>query len=187
MDMKTIFCQAWKHQDQKAFFLAETLMEIPINSQKQIWIRQSEANYSGYMIWELLKIVTKFSSNQTLCFEVGEYKVQAIKNEIIRRGDNELKSCSYNADGCHTALIGGRKIELSILEVTGQFGLLDIARSTQDHVKGGFGILAVLQEIAHVFEFGSLDTFSSIRIYFLHALGTENSFLKCNFTNTLWL
>ncbi|KAL0075689.1 hypothetical protein J3Q64DRAFT_1769198 [Phycomyces blakesleeanus] len=148
----------------------KVLMGIPVNAQKQQWIRQSEANYSGYFIWELFKIVTEYSHNKTLCFEVGEYKVQAIKNEIIRRGDKELESCSYNVDGCHTALVGGKTIELSILEVTGHCGLFDIARATQDHVKGGFGVLALLQEIAHVFEFGSLDTFHKIRIYFVHVL-----------------
>lgn len=150
------------HQDQKALFLAKImklLMKIPVNAQKQQWMRQSEANYSGYMIWELFKIVTDYSNNKDLCFEVGEYNVHAVKNEIIRREDKELKSCSYNADGCHTALVGGRTIEHSILEVTGHFGLSDVARTTQDHVKGGFGILALLQEIAHVFEFGSLNTF----------------------------
>ncbi|CAO3675813.1 unnamed protein product [Rhizopus stolonifer] len=144
-------------EDLMKVFLSEGFvfcqMKISVNAQKQQWIRQSEANYSGYLIWELFKIVTNYSNNKTLCFEVGEYKVQAIKNEIIRRDDKELKLC-----------------KLSILEVTGHFGLSDIARSTQDHVKGGFGILAVLQEIAHVFEFGSLDTFHKIRIYFVHAL-----------------
>ncbi|OAD81045.1 hypothetical protein PHYBLDRAFT_161681 [Phycomyces blakesleeanus NRRL 1555(-)] len=43
--------------------------------------------------------------------------------------------------------LGGGTIELSILEVAGHFGLFDIARTSQDHVKRGFGILTVLQGI----------------------------------------
>lgn len=110
--------------------------------------------------------MTSFCSVSNLCFHIGEYKVQAIKNEIIRREESELKGSSYNADGSQTVCIGGRKIELSILEVSSRFGRDDDAKTTQDHIKGGFGVLALLQEIAYVFKFGNLETFEKIRVFF---------------------
>jgi hypothetical protein len=163
--------------------VVKVLVEVPINAQKYQWLCKSEANYSEYLVWQLFKSVTKFSNCDTLCFQIGDYKLESIKNEIARRGDEKLKSCSYNADGCHTVVIGGKVLELSILEVTGAFGLSDISRATKDHVKGGFVVLALLQEIAHTFEFGSISTFHQIKVYFVQTLGNENSFLKFSITN----
>lgn len=75
------------------------------------------------------------------------------------------------------------RLELSLLEVNGPFGFSDIPRSTKDHIKRSFGTLAILQEIGHFFEFGSLDTFQKIRVCFAQALGKGNNFLKCNVTD----
>ncbi|KAI8081004.1 hypothetical protein BDF21DRAFT_24368 [Thamnidium elegans] len=160
-------------QDNEALFISKILkllMEVPINARKQLWIKKSEANYSEYFIWQLFKIATKYSSNNSLCFEIGEYKLESIKHEIDRRSDEKLKACSYNADGSHTGSIGGKTVELSLLEVTGAFGFSDIARSIKYHIKGSFDALSLLQETAHLFEFGSLDTFHQIRVYFIQAL-----------------
>ncbi|KAI8354672.1 hypothetical protein BD560DRAFT_449601 [Blakeslea trispora] len=166
-----------KHDDDKnALFLSKImklLLDVPLDAQKTKWIQKTEANYSGYFVWELFKIVTKYSIESSLFFQIGEYKLDAIKHEIQRRDDNILKGCSYNADGCHTATIGNKTVELSLLEVTGPFGQFDDARSVKDHIKGSFGALSLLHEIAYLFEFGSLETFCSIRVYFIQALGKE--------------
>lgn len=58
----------------------------------------------------------------------------------------DLKSCCYKADGSHTAWVGRRAKELSLVKVTGHSGLADAARGTQDHIRGGFGVLSVLHE-----------------------------------------
>ncbi|KAI8641277.1 hypothetical protein BD408DRAFT_433481 [Parasitella parasitica] len=160
------------HQDKNALFLSKILkllLEIPINAQIQLWLKKSEANYSEYFVWQLFKIVSRFIDNSIVCFQIGEYKLESIKHEIDRRGDEQLKSCSYNADGCHIGVIGGKTIELSLLEVTGAFGYSDVSRRTKDHIKGSFGTLALLREIGHLFELGSLDTFQKIRVYFVQA------------------
>lgn len=93
--------------------------------------------------------------HSNLCFHIEEYKLQAIKNEIVRRGEADLKGSSYNADGSYTTCIRDSTIELSILEVSGHFGRSNIAKATQDHVKGAFGV----QEIANMPGFGSLEIF----------------------------
>jgi hypothetical protein len=172
--------------DKNALFLAKIMklvIEVPLDTRKQQWIRKSEANYSEYFVWQLFKTVTKFINNDSLCFEIGEYKLESIKNEIVRRGDDKLKACSYNADGCHTCILGGKAMEFSLLEVTGAFGVSDIARATKDHVKGGFGVLALIQEIAHTFEFDSISIFHQIKVCFVQTLGNGNSFLKFSITN----
>lgn len=68
------------------------------------------------------------------------------------------------------------------LEVIGAFAVSDIARRAKDRVKRSFGTLSLLQEIGHLFEFGSLSTFQKSRVYFVQVLGKMNSFLKCNVT-----
>ncbi|RCH89866.1 hypothetical protein CU098_004885, partial [Rhizopus stolonifer] len=85
--------------------------------------------------------------------------LESIKHEIDRRDDEKLKSCSYNANGCHTGVVGGKTIELSLLEVAGVFGFSDISRSTKDHIKGSFGTLALLQEI-ELYERSTVDPFT---------------------------
>ncbi|OBZ83010.1 hypothetical protein A0J61_08944 [Choanephora cucurbitarum] len=165
-----------KMEDKNALFLSKVIkliLEVPLDSQKQIWMKKSEANYSEYFIWQLLKAVSKFSSNSSLFFQIGEYKLESIKHEIERRNDDKLKDCSYNADGCHTTIVGGKNVELSLLEVTGAFGITDVSRGTKDHIKGCFGALAMLQEIAHLFSFGSIEAFYSIRVFFVQALNQD--------------
>lgn len=76
-------------QDNAALFLSKILkllLTVPINTQKQLWLKKSEANHSEYFVWQLFKIVTKFISNSFLCFQLGEYKLESIKHEIDRRG-----------------------------------------------------------------------------------------------------
>lgn len=58
-------------------------------------------------------------------------------------------------------------VEVSLLEVSGSLSETNMGRFTKDHIKAGFGILALLQEIGY----GLLDTFASILIYFVHVMG----------------
>jgi hypothetical protein len=176
--------KSFKHKyslDKNVVFISKTIktiMETPIKPLKQQLIRASEVNYSYYFVWKLFELVTGFINRYSLCFNIGEYKLESIKNEIVRRNDESLNSSYYNVDGCHTVVIEVKTVKLSLLEVTGAFGLSDISRATKDHVKGSFGALALIQEIGHLFEFGSLETFENVRVYFIQALGKENSFLK---------
>lgn len=136
-----------------------------------VMIEKSEANYSSYLIDPLMKIVGGLSEKKNCYYQIGEYKLEAINKEIKRRRDAKLMNTSYNADGCHTSLIGSEFIELSIVEVSGSFSESSQARFTKDHVKAGFGMLSLLQEIGHLFKYGSIDTFSTVQVYFIHALG----------------
>ncbi|KAG0755640.1 hypothetical protein G6F35_007375 [Rhizopus arrhizus] len=160
-------------QDRTAVFIAKVfklMSTVSMNIQKLKWIKKSEANYSEYLVWQFMKQVTNAIESDFICFEMGEYKLKSISLEILRRNDSQLKSCSYKADGCHSVIINDNFIELSLLEFTGKFDLSDLARSTRDHVKGSFSALSLLQQIGHLFKYASLETFSSILVYFIHTL-----------------
>lgn len=130
-------------------------------------IKKSEANYSSYLIDPFMKIVSDFVEANKCFYQIGEYKLEAIHKGIKRRHDVRLENTSYNADGCHMSTVAGEYIELSFLEVSGSIIETSQARFTKDHVKAGFGALALLQEIGHLFKLGSIETFSSILVSYL--------------------
>ncbi|RCH90628.1 hypothetical protein CU097_012133, partial [Rhizopus azygosporus] len=91
---------------------------------------------------QLFKIVTKFTNNDSICFQIDEYKLESIKHKIHRRG--------------------GKAVELSLLEVTGPFGSSSLSRNTKYHIKRSFGTLTLLQQIGHLFELRSLEKVSNL-------------------------
>lgn len=66
-----------------------------------------------------MKIVNEFVEKTRYAFtRLGEYTLEAIYKEIIKRHDVKLaNTTSYNADGCHTSTVAGKCIELSVVEV----------------------------------------------------------------------
>lgn len=142
------------------------VIKVTMDEKKMMLIREGEGNHSFYLIWPLMEVVSK-----KVLFEVGQYKLMAIRNEIIRRNDEVLKPLSYNADGCHIATIASKSFEVSLLEISGSFSERSEGRFTKDHIKAGFGALALFQEIGHIFSFGSFETFSSVLVYFIHVMG----------------
>ncbi|KAG2233989.1 hypothetical protein INT48_006481 [Thamnidium elegans] len=158
-------------ENEEAVFISKIfklLINGSMDEKKLKLINKRESNLSYYLIWPLMEAVSSKVS-----FEVGEYKLVAIHNEIIRRNDDILKNLNYNADDCHTCHINKKYIELSLLEISSKFSEKNEAKFTKDHVKAGFGALAILQEIGHIFCFGSLETFSSILVYFVHVMGDK--------------
>lgn len=51
-----------------------------MNTQKQLRLKKSEANYSEYFVGQLFKTVTRFTDNGTVCFQIGEYKLETIRH-----------------------------------------------------------------------------------------------------------
>ncbi|CAO3627515.1 unnamed protein product [Mucor hiemalis] len=98
-------------------------------------------------------------------FIPGETRVQAINFELKRRGLS--LSHYYNADGI--LLDKEFDLELVILETTGPFGLKDITRETNDHIKAAYGLLAMLHKIAYCYEYADADIFKKLKVYFIHA------------------
>ncbi|KAI7897807.1 uncharacterized protein BX663DRAFT_490537 [Cokeromyces recurvatus] len=123
-------------------FMVTSVLEIFLKSIfVGICVTDQESNYSHYVIWPLL---------DTVVATVDELKFHC-------------------ADGCISALIDDVRIELVLLEVSGAFKLDDESRFIKDHVKAGYGLIAILTESAYTYKFASFDVFTTIRIFFLHA------------------
>lgn len=127
-------------------------------------IADEESNYSHYVAWPLLGTV--ITSINRLKFHCGEYRLKSVSQELALR---KIRNQHYKADGCISAAIDGAHIELVLLEVSGPYKCDDESRFTKDHVKAGYGLVAMLNEIANTYKFASFDTFSAIRVYFIHA------------------
>ncbi|CAO3638030.1 unnamed protein product [Cunninghamella blakesleeana] len=126
-------------------------------------ISNSESNFSFRIVWPLMDLLT----SDEVVFECGEYILKSMKEECKRRIDdpNVLKNSQYKSDG---SFLYNGDIEIGLLEVSGAYGNNDIKRHTKDHIKAGFGMLAMLNNLAHKYKFGSFDIFSSIRLFFIH-------------------
>ena len=130
-----------------------------------VCVTEQESNYSHYVIWPLLDTIV--ATVDDLKFHCGEYRLRSVDKEFSRR--NIRNNQHYKSDGCISTLIDDAHIELVLLEVSGPFKLNDESRFTKDHVKAGYGLIAMLNEIAHIYKFASFDVFTSVRIFFLHA------------------
>ncbi|KAI9265521.1 hypothetical protein EDC94DRAFT_59148 [Helicostylum pulchrum] len=85
-------------------------------------------------------------------FIPGETRLQEIKYQLEDRGLSTSKY--YNADGM-------------------PFGLKDIKRETTDHVKGAYGLLAMIHKVAYSFIYADDDIFFRFKVYFIHATGKK--------------
>lgn len=146
-------------------FMVASVINILRSTFSNNCVCEHEGNYSHYVVWPLLDTIV--NSVTRLNFHCGEYRLEAVDKEIARRriGGNHY----YKADGCISAVIDGVRIELVLLEVSGPFKLDDESRIIKDHVKAGYGLVAMLNGIARLYNFASFDIFSSLRIFFVHA------------------
>ncbi|CEP18339.1 hypothetical protein [Parasitella parasitica] len=147
-------------------FMVATVINILLQSIfSNNCVCEHEGNYCHYVIWPLLDTIVKTVAH--LNFHCGEYRLEAVEKELARRriGGNH----HYKADGCISVAIDGIRVELALLEVSGPFKLDDESRIVKDHVKAGYGLVAMLNGIARLYNFASFDVFSSLRIFFVHA------------------
>lgn len=77
----------------------------------------------------------------------------------------------YKPDGVVVSF-GLKQQEILVLETSGTFTKLDKTKINFDHHKGVYGLLPMIKWIADDYRFGSLDTFTKIKAYFIHAEGT---------------
>ncbi|KAI7899275.1 uncharacterized protein BX663DRAFT_538130 [Cokeromyces recurvatus] len=77
----------------------------------------------------------------------------------------------YSADGI-LKLYGVKDLEILLLETSSFCGCTSNVKIDFDHHKGLFGTLAMIKTIAYIYYFGSVDTFTKIKILFTHAAGT---------------
>ncbi|CEG76747.1 hypothetical protein RMATCC62417_11604 [Rhizopus microsporus] len=129
-----------------------------------VCVTDEEANYSHYAIWPLLDTI--IVTVDKLKFHCDEYRLRYVDKELSRR--NIRSNEHYKSDGCISTLIDGVRIELVLLKVSGPLKLDDESRFVKDHVKAGYRLIAMLNEIAYTHKFASFDIFTTVRIFFLH-------------------
>lgn len=78
-------------------------------------------------------------------FLPGEVRLNAIKNELIRR--DLSATIYYNADGI--IVESTHNLEVTLLETSGAYDSCSSNKETTDHVKAAYGLLAMLHTVAH--------------------------------------
>lgn len=95
-----------------------------------------------YAAWPLLDTVIATVDEQRLL-----YRLKSIDREYSCR--NSRNNQHYNADGCISTVIDNNRIELALLEVSSAFKFDEEGKITKDHVKAGYGMIAMLNDIAY--------------------------------------
>ncbi|KAG2228469.1 hypothetical protein BDF21DRAFT_376012 [Thamnidium elegans] len=151
-------------QDPQVFMVA-AVIEIFIKTIfADVCVTDQESNYSHYVIWPLLDAIVTTVNN--LNFHCGEYRLKSVDKELSRRS---ICSQHYKSDGCISTVIDNTRIELAILEVSGPYKLDEQSRFTKDHIKAGYGLIAMINEIAYLYKYASFDIFTKVRLFFIHA------------------
>lgn len=96
---------------------------------------------------------------------MGEKKLEAVSVELkATHNDNRH---FYNADGIILNKESG--IEVAILETTGPLLQQNDPKETQDYIKAGYALVAMLHVIGRKFHYGDFEIFKKIGSFFVQA------------------
>ncbi|KAF7732777.1 hypothetical protein EC973_000050 [Apophysomyces ossiformis] len=132
----------------------------------------SETNWNFWAIWAPLKECASYlnkAGTSPICVIPGETQLHAMSRELAKIDKHQ--SQLYYADG----IIRLRDIkgpEVCILETSNAYNKADTTKIAFDHIKGMFGALAMLSQIADTYKFGTFEALSAVKVHFLHAHGT---------------
>lgn len=102
-------------------------------------------------------------------FFLGEIELDAMTIQLKQKGMNDGRY-KYNADG--TLIVNDLyAIEILLTEVLSGYGSNEADKISFDHYKAMFGMLAMLRTVAQLFDKVSFNTFTQLKIHFLHAHG----------------
>ncbi|KAI9496385.1 hypothetical protein BDB00DRAFT_758338, partial [Zychaea mexicana] len=79
----------------------------------------------------------------------------------------------YNADGVLRA-DEFLNMEILLTEVSNGYGSNNSGKSSFDHYKAMFGMLAMLRTLAQKYSKASFNTFQKLKVHFLHGHGKQN-------------
>lgn len=128
-------------------------------------MKKLELAYNHHLIFPLLQATVK--SAPSVDFEVGETKLRAMTREL--KFYKEDTSNFYNADGLYSSVVSNFTYELALLETTGPFEKYNWHKETQDFVKAGYGLVAMLHSLGRKFFYGDIEIFKKINVFFLQA------------------
>ncbi|KAG0823875.1 hypothetical protein G6F19_010636 [Rhizopus arrhizus] len=112
-------------------------------------VYNNEISYNYYILWPILNSLSK--SIQKTKFSLGEKRLEAVSQELklIHNDDRHF----YNADGIISNIES--KIEIAILETTGPLLQQNDPKETQDYIKAGYGLVAMLHVIGRKFHYAT--------------------------------
>lgn len=125
------------------------------------------------LLYPFLKAVSKAAKEETdsgALFKTGEVPLQAMKNQT----NDSNEAGIYLADGV-IRFYKIKQLEVLILETSSSFNKSDKVKSSFDHHKALFSVLAMLKTVADEYYLASVNTFSKLKLFFVHASG-----IQCN-------
>ncbi|KAG0934809.1 hypothetical protein G6F57_011588 [Rhizopus arrhizus] len=137
-------------------------------------IYDGEATFNSLLIYPFLEAIANGVTVNHCGAElkVGEPVLKSMSKQLKELGLQLHDKSQYKADGI-IKLFKMKEIEMLFLETSGSFGNKDKVKINFDHHKGTFGSLAILKTIADEFCFASVDTFKTLKIFFLYAADTK--------------
>ncbi|KAI9258446.1 hypothetical protein EDC94DRAFT_635717 [Helicostylum pulchrum] len=119
-------------------------------------IEDGETTFNSLFIYPFIEAVTAFVANTSMAKQLKSFEFY------------DEESHTYLADGLFK-LYGLKGLGILLLETSGCFGNTDRVKHSFDHHKGLFGSLSMLKQISDSFHKASVDTFSKIKVLFVHA------------------
>ncbi|KAG0938477.1 hypothetical protein G6F57_006685 [Rhizopus arrhizus] len=155
-------------------FLEEFLTQVYKAYEAPIDHDSDEDAFNQLFTWPYLHLIGK-SINSHDCkgyFVQGQPFLESMSHQLKATGVSVNEKSQYKTDGM-IKLFGLKNLELLSLETSGHFSNSDNVKIKLDHHKGIYGILAMLKCIADKYSFASVEKFSRVKVFFLHAAETK--------------
>ncbi|KAG0928310.1 hypothetical protein G6F57_013565 [Rhizopus arrhizus] len=134
-------------------------------------LQKSESCYRSYLFDKCMMATTKYlrNVNHDITFFPGEIELNSMTTQLKQKGMNDGRY-KYNTDG--TLIVNNfSAIEILLTEVSSGYGSNEAGKISFDHYKAMFGMLAMIQTVAQLYDKVSFNTFTKLKIHFLHAHG----------------
>lgn len=155
-------------------FLEESFTQVYKAYEAPIDHDSDEDAFNQLFTWPYLHLIGK-SINSHDCkgyFVQGQPFLESMSHQLKATGVSVNEKSQYKTDGM-IKLFGLKNLELLLLETSGHFSNSDNVKIKLDHHKGIYGILAMLKCIADKYSFASVEKFSRVKVFFLHAAETK--------------
>ncbi|KAG1103979.1 hypothetical protein G6F42_017151 [Rhizopus arrhizus] len=122
---------------------------------------------------ECMMATTKYlrNVNHDITFFPGEIELNSMTTQLKQKGMNDGRY-KYNADG--TLMVNNfSAIGILLTEVSSGYGSNEAGKISFDHYKAMFGMLAMIRTVAQLYDKVSFNTFTKLKIHFLHAHGNS--------------
>lgn len=153
-------------------FLHQLLNQVHKSYASHVDYNSTECAFNQLFIWPYLDIIAK-SIKADGCdsdFVQGQPILESMTQQLKAVNLYVDDKNQYKSDGL-VKLFGLNNLELVLLETSGCFINKDKWKVKFDHHKGIYGALAMLKCIVDDCLYASIETFTKVKVFFLHAAG----------------